>query len=218
MKLQASLSFVTEDQLPDVLALQKRVVAELERPEFLQPLTEEEFLYILRGHGMLAGAFVDDRLIAFRAMLDPGEDDEHLGIDASVTDEELSAVLYSEITGVHPDFRGHGLQTVLGKWLMDHVDSDQYRYICTTVAPFNIPSLKDKFSLGLRIAALKVKYGNKLRYILFRDLQKPFQTDPAEQQWVQMSDIESQQQLLKEGWRGEQIGQRDTDWYVLYVK
>ncbi|PIC70562.1 N-acetyltransferase [Sporosarcina sp. P16b] len=218
MTLQASLSLLTEDQLPKVLALQERIIAVLEQPEFLQPLTDEEFEYILRGNGMMVGAFVDDRLVAFRAMLDPGEDDEHLGIDVGVLQNELSSVLYSEISGVDPDYRGHGLQTTLGKWLMEHVERDRYRYICTTVAPFNIPSLKDKFSLGLRIKGLNVKYGNKLRYILFMDLQKPFPKTTSQQKSVLMGNTEQQQKLLKEGWIGEFIEKKESHWYVLYVK
>ena len=218
MTLQASLSLLTEDQLPEVLALQQRIIAVLEQPDFLQPLTEEEFVYILRGNGMMAGAFVDNHLIAFRAMLDPGEDEEHLGIDAGVSLNELSSVLYSEISGVDPDYRGHGLQTILGKWLMEHVERDRYRYICTTVAPFNIPSLKDKFALGLRIKELKMKYGNKLRYILFKDLQEPSRGTTSEQQSVLMENTEQQQKLLKEGWGGEYIEKKDDRWYVIYVK
>lgn len=218
MTLQASLAFLTEEQLPEVLALQERIIGFLEQPELLQPLTHEEFVYILSGNGMLAGAFVDDRLIAFRAMLDPGEDEEHLGSDAGISQNKLSSVLYSEISGVDPDFRGHGLQTTLGKWLMEHVERDRYRYICTTVAPFNIPSLKDKFALGLRIKGLKVKYGYKLRYILFKDLQEPFRETTSQQKPVLMEKTEEQQKLLREGWIGKSIEKKDDHWYVIYVK
>ncbi|ARF17421.1 GNAT family N-acetyltransferase [Sporosarcina ureae] len=218
MTLQASLSLLTEDQLPEILALQEKIIAALEQPDFLQPLTEAEFVYILRGNGMMAGAFVDNHLIAFRAMLDPGEDEEHLGIDVEVPTHELSSVLYSEISGVDPDYRGHGLQTTLGKWLMEHVERDRYRYICTTVAPFNIPSLKDKFALGLRIKELKLKYGNKLRYILFEDLHEPSYRMTSQQQFILMENTQEQQKLLKEGWIGEYIEKKDDQWFVKYVK
>ena len=35
-----------------------------------------------------------------------------------------------------------------------------------TVAPFNIPSLKDKFAQGMEVAALKEKYSGSMRYVL----------------------------------------------------
>ncbi|WP_301109140.1 GNAT family N-acetyltransferase [Sporosarcina sp.] len=217
--LQTDISFLTEEQLPDIMVLQDKVIAVLEKPEFLQPLTEDEFLNILRGNGMMAGAFVEGRLIAFRAMLDPGDDEEHLGVDAGIPKNELSSVLYSEVSCVDPKFRGNGLQTTLGKWLLERVDTEHYRYICSTVAPLNIPSLKDKFALGLRIGALKIKYGEKLRYILFRDLRATVQTDqPVASTVVLMNEIVEQQQLLKEGWIGSKMERRGNNWYAVYVK
>ena len=45
-------------------------------------------------------------------------------------------------------------------------ENSKYDYVCCTVAPFNIPSLKDKFSQGMEIAALKEKYGGSMRYVL----------------------------------------------------
>ncbi|GKV63987.1 MULTISPECIES: GNAT family N-acetyltransferase [unclassified Sporosarcina] len=217
--LQTDITFLTEDQLPEITALQEKVIAVLEKPEFLQPLTEEELLNILRGNGMMAGAFADGQLIAFRAMLDPGNDEEHLGADIGIPNEELSGVLYSEVSCVDPKFRGNGLQTTLGKWLMERINTKRYRYICSTVAPFNIPSLKDKFALGLRISALKVKYGHKLRYILSADTEAPVQfAAPSEERSVLMGDSLQQQQLLAEGWTGGQIKQQDGNWHVVYVK
>src|SRR5690606_9485680 len=94
----------------------------------------------------------------------------HLGIDAGVPITELSTVIYSEISNVDPHFRGNNLQVLLGEILMQEVDRQRFRYVCTTVAPFNIASLKDKFAHGMEIVALKVKYGDLLRYILMKDL------------------------------------------------
>jgi hypothetical protein len=34
-------------------------------------------------------------------------------------------------------------------------EDGKYDYVCCTIAPFNIPSLKDKFAQGIEIAALK---------------------------------------------------------------
>ncbi|WP_153731045.1 GNAT family N-acetyltransferase [Sporosarcina obsidiansis] len=217
--LQIAIASLTEEHLSEIIALQDKVTEVLEKPEFLQPLTEEEFLYILHGNGMMAGAFVDGQLIAFRAMLDPGDDDEHLGLDVDISQQELSIVLYSEISNVHPEFRGNGLQIVLGEWLLRRLDRKQYRYICSTVAPLNIPSLKDKFVLGMHIAALKNKYGNKLRYIFCKDVDVPFQSEAVSQvRTVLMRDIAQQQQLLTNGWLGIRIEQQHEEWYVVYVK
>lgn len=59
--------------------------------------------------------------------------------------EELPNTLFSVVTNVDPDYRGSGLQKLLGEKIMETIDRNRFRYVLSTVAPFNIPSLKDKF-------------------------------------------------------------------------
>lgn len=207
---------LTTGDLDTILALQKKVIAALTTESFLQPLSEEEYRYILDGNGLMIGAFSGPELIAFRAMLEPESDDEeHLGKDACLPEEEWSRVLYSEISNVDPSFRGNGLQTILGKMLLDKIDSTRFRYICTTVAPFNIASLKDKFSLGFRIVALKQKYGTLLRYILMKESKPQIASDDLERQNVEMGDIEGQQAFLGAGWIGVGMTRNGEKWQII---
>ena len=207
------------DHLGDILALQQKVLNTLTTGAFLQPLTEEEFLYILNGKGMMIGAYYEDQLIAFRAMLEPEVDEEdHLGIDAGVPMAELSTVIYSEISNVDPHFRGNNLQVLLGEIIMQEIDTQKFRYVCTTVAPFNIASLKDKFAHGMEIVALKVKYGDLLRYILMKDLTLHLQEEITESCEVLMADTAQQQRYLQGGWRGTAIGQVENEWFVRFEK
>ncbi|AMQ05539.1 hypothetical protein [Sporosarcina psychrophila] len=207
------------DQLDEILILQRKVIESLSTGSFLQPLTEEEFSYILNGKGLMIGAYYQEQLIAFRAMLEPELDEEHLGKDAGLPRSEWPLVLYSEISNVDPDFQGNGLQVLLGKVLMKQVDSQRFRYICTTVAPFNIASLKDKFAHGMQIVALKVKYGDLLRYILMKDLTGPLiEQDTLDCCFVLMADTEQQQKYLYDGWKGTGIEQVDNQWVVRFEK
>lgn len=205
------------DNLQSILDLQTEVIASLADTAFLQPLTKEEFLFILNGNGMMVGAFHDNNLIAFRAMLEPEIDEEHLGRDAGLIESELSAVLYSEISNVSPKYQGNGLQTILGELLMDQVNANRFRYIFTTVAPFNIASLKDKFSLGMYIISLKMKYGNLLRYTMMKEVNVVESTETNLLK-VDMSDIARQQALLCEGWVGTGIEETDGKWKVVFRK
>ena len=50
---------LTKEQLPSILILQEKILTNLATESFLQPLTEEEFLYILRGKGMMIGAYYE---------------------------------------------------------------------------------------------------------------------------------------------------------------
>ncbi|MGG0644865.1 GNAT family N-acetyltransferase [Sporosarcina gallistercoris] len=209
---------LTTSDLPEIMRLQAKVIEHLSDKNFLQPLTDEEFEYILEGNGVVVGVRAEDNLIAFRALLDPGEDDEHLGKDAGIPQKQWSSVLYSEITNVDPAFQGNGLQRQLGKIVMEEVDTEQYTYVCSTVAPFNIASIKDKLELGMHIAALSVKYETLTRYIMMKNLLTEVTVtndDPIE---VGMGETIEQQKLLQAGWIGTSIKVSDGGYTVLYRK
>lgn len=204
------------EQLQPIEALQRKVYGALDDPSILQPLSREELENILNGNGIMIGAFVADRLIAFRALLIPQPDEEeHLGVDIGA--EDLTKVIYQEISNVDPEYRGHGLQKTLGTIIMDQIDPAKFDYICATVKPFNIASLKDKFSQGMVITALKYKYGGKLRYVFAKYLKEPKQFT-SESVTVPMDNIELQQQLLKEGFFGVSMIQLADEWHVRYQK
>lgn len=205
------------EHLPIILQLQTIVYNALPDQSVLQPLSQEEFEYILLGNGLMIGAFVGENLIAFRALLEPEIDDEHLGRDCGVKESQLPRVLYQEISNVSPDYRGFGLQQTLAKVIMNQVDVKRFDYICATVKPFNIPSLKDKFSQGMVVVALKIKYGGKLRYVFFKKTVEEILSF-TESCKVLMSSTKMQQQLLKEGWLGVQIFMENDEWFVEYKK
>jgi hypothetical protein len=208
---------LTPDQLPEILSLQEEVIGALEVKERLQPLTEDEFRFILDGNGEMIGVYADGKMIAWRAMLVPDNDHEGLGRDVGVPDEEIGKVIYQEISAVSPEWRGFSLQTFMGSVLMDRVDTERYRYVCSTVMPGNIPSLKDKFRHGLEVRALKEKYGGKLRYVFMKDLQAP-EPERTESREIPMDDITGQQALLADGWAGTAMADDGNGWFVRYER
>ncbi|MFC5604594.1 hypothetical protein [Sporosarcina koreensis] len=214
---EVAIRNLDHNNLEQIMDLQEKVIASLDVSSFLQPLSEEEFNFILNGSGSMIGAFHGERLIAFRAMLEPEIDEHHLGKDAGLRDVELPSVLYSEVTNVDPEYRGNSLQRILGELLMRNIDKSRHRYVFATVAPFNIASLKDKFALGMHIISLKKKYGNLLRYTLMKDLLADEETGTLAIT-VDMSDIMKQQSLLEDGWIG--VGQEEVDgtWEVKFQK
>ncbi len=208
---------LAHDDLHAIMTLQEKVIDNLTVASFLQPLSEEEFHYILDGNGTMIGAFHGSHLIAFRAMLEPEIDEHHLGKDACLPDSELPSVLYSEVTNVDPAYRGNSLQRILGELLMENVDTNRHRYVFATVAPFNIASLKDKFTLGMYIISLEKKYENLLRYTLMIDLQDNEKTGSLTAM-ADMSDVLEQQSLLKDGWVGVGLEEADGSWKVKFQK
>lgn len=203
-----------EDSVEDVLRLQDLVLETLINDDFLSPVTKEEYEEFV-SKSLMVGVFVEDKLIAFRALAIPEIDEHHLGYDIGLQTEQLDQVVYQEITNVHPDYRGFGLQKKLGAIVMELLDASPYTHVCATVAPFNIASLKDKLSQGMVIGALKNKYADMLRYIFYKKLHEERKIG-GEVLEILMADTEKQQQLLADGWIGTSIVQKDGEWYVTY--
>lgn len=212
------VTLLSLEHIDQILSLQNVVVEALEDKSRLQPLSLEEFQYILEGNGMMIGAFIENELIAFRALLVPPIDEEHLGLDIGIAESELHRIIYQEISNVHPNSRGNGMQKILATVIMNELQKEdsKYDYVCCTVAPFNIPSLKDKFAQGMEIAALKEKYGGSIRYVFVKELRGDKVRDWKEIENVLMSDAGGQQALLSEGYRGYEMEKIDEDFVVKF--
>ncbi|MGK8831750.1 GNAT family N-acetyltransferase [Bacillus paranthracis] len=212
------VTLLSLEHIEQILLLQNVVVEALEDKSRLQPLSQEEFQYILEGNGMMIGAFIENELIAFRALLVPPIDDEHLGLDIGLPERELHRVIYQEISNVHPNWRGNGMQKILATVIMDELQKEdsQYDYVCCTVAPFNIPSLKDKFAQGMEIAALKEKYGGSMRYVFVKELRGVKERDWTDIKSIPMNNAGGQQALLSEGYRGYEMEKVDGDFVVKF--
>ncbi|MBK5449647.1 GNAT family N-acetyltransferase [Bacillus sp. TH22] len=212
------VTLLSLEHMEQILSLQNVVVEALEDKGRLQPLSLEEFQYILEGNGMMIGAFIQNELIAFRALLVPPIDDEHLGLDIGLPESQLHRVIYQEISNVHPNCRGNGMQKILATVIMDELQKEdsQYDYVCCTVAPFNIPSLKDKFAQGMEIVALKEKYGGSMRYVFVKELRKDTERDWTNVKDVLMSDAGGQQALLSEGYHGYAMERIDDTFTVKF--
>ncbi|MED0930611.1 GNAT family N-acetyltransferase [Bacillus mobilis] len=212
------VTLLSLEHIDQILSLQNVVVEALEDKSRLQPLSLEEFQYILEGNGMMIGAFIENELIAFRALLVPPIDEKHLGLDIGIAESELHRVIYQEISNVHPNSRGNGMQKILATVIMNELQKEdsKYDYVCCTVAPFNIPSLKDKFAQGMEIAALKEKYGGSIRYVFVKELRGDKVRDWTEIENVLMSDAGGQQALLSEGYRGYEMEKIDEDFVVKF--
>lgn len=207
------------DNLPELQRIQHKAKEVLEDISTLQSLSKEEFSYILEGNGLIIGAYVKEKLIAFRALLIPPIDDQHLGYPLGLANE-LEKIIYQEISVVHPAYRGNQLQQKLAYLIMRELEKTPhaFRYVCATVAPRNIPSLKDKFHQGMVVGALKKMYAGKIRYIFVKDLRKTEKQHWIETKVLPISEIGVQQQLLAEGWFGVQLIQSGYQYSVKYGK
>lgn len=215
--LECTVRYLSISDIPLLERVQQTVLETLPEKDLYQPLTTEEFVKLVTDRTII-GAFIEKELIAFRALLIPPLDEEHLGRDIGYSNDKLGRILYQEVSNVHPSYRGYRLQSHLGRLLMEEWKHDnRFDLICATVAPFNIASMKDKFMLGLRIGALKQKYGGKTRYIFLKELHEDWLSS-GDKIWIEMDDYAGQVDLIESGWFGTGIQLEEDQWFVKYEK
>lgn len=202
------------------LQLQEEIVNGLEDPETLRPLTKEELRYIFDGGGIILGVFVEDELIATRALLYPGDDAENVGHDLELPFDERMKVVHQEISLVKEVYRGNGLQKTLSKVIMQQLrhSSNYFVHLCSTVSPKNIPSLKDKFNQGLVIIDVKEKYEGSLRFIFYQHLVHNIKIEPSSLVYIRLDKVDRHKDFLDSGYVGVGLDQTELGVWIAFAR
>jgi len=204
-----------ESALPQVMALQERVLKRLSRPDLLEPLPSPFRRRHLGEQGFSLGVTAGERLAAFRCVYfpGPGEKEWNLGIDLGLPAPALEGIANFQMICVHPAFRGHGLAARMNRQAVRVLKEwGGRRHLCATVSPYNYWNLRILLSCGFAIRRVKEKYGGKLRYIVHQDLHEAARFDGQGRLGVSLIDFESQRRLFAEGWAGVEI--HDKSAYV----
>lgn len=209
------------NHLEKIIKLQNDVYEQLADKSKLERLSEDEFKFILSDKGLMIGVYVNNELIAVRALLDPENDPDHLGRAIRLKETELDKVIYQEVSFVHPDYQGNGLQKLMAKVIMEELDKTNhaYSYVCATVAPDNIPSLKDKFYQKMELKAFVTIYGEKQRYVFAKEIN---QTKPKKEikkeEYVKLADVNHIIEFLKQNFVGIKLVEENAVYYIKLVE
>lgn len=168
---QGVIRSLTQQDLPKMMTLQREVTCLLERQDIFQADEENYIKRHIEDRGTALGCFVEDELIAYEIAVFPGSDEDNLGYDIGLKGSELLTVAHLESVVVHPDYRGNKLQFMLGSLLEKTIKKLGFTRVCATVSPYNIYSLKNLESQGFNVQTEKYKYGGKLRYILYKEIE-----------------------------------------------
>lgn len=203
------LEVLGPSHLKEVLQLQERVVTTLEDESLYYPSTEQIFSESLSGAGLIIGCWVEHQLVGFRSIWYPRQNPQNLGLEIGMQDSgELAKVAHLERSCVLPEYRGNRLQIIMTHHAIDlAMRSNYFRYLFSTVAPMNYPSIKDKFEANMVILQLKKKYGDFYRYIFFQDILKPIKIPLKSDDtfsFINAEDITSQVNILDT--RGDMVG------------
>lgn len=186
------IKFANCSHLNSIMKLQNLVKENIKNKDMLVTLSEDEILENIENN-VLCICEIDDTIAGFRSMHIPKND----YLSKYIPDAQISThnIIYSDISIVHPDYRGLGLQKKMGKWLFERIP-EGYTIILATVHPDNVASMKDKFYHGMHIVAKDFVYGDKVRYVFLKYRDKTLEC--SEEIAVQIDDINKIERLLNE--------------------
>ena len=197
-------------ELDAVVELQQYVYEQLSNKQVLYMDSYEEMYEDLENGAKVIGIYNENnRLIAYRYIGFPNDTSKNLGYDINLPQNELNKVVHLETTVVHPDYRGNGLQSLTLKHAAELVKTLGYKHLVCTVSPQNLFSLYNVMQNGLKIKALKRKYGSDedqkdglWRFILHRDLERVTYQNPVEVFISRLNNLEEQKSLIDNGYIG----------------
>ena len=150
----------SEGELTQVMALEAAVLSQLERPDLLRQNTKEMWASCLRLPHVSIGAWNGTDLVALAVLYIPEEGDgESLAPLLHTIDIKGHRCANFKICLVHPDWRGHHLQVLLGNRLSTEAKARGYDFLCATASPYNAASIKSLLRLGYHVDHKLEKYG-----------------------------------------------------------
>ena len=145
---------ITPEDVKDVLALQEYVMRCLSDKNLLMGETEAEILESI-DLDFCVGVFDGKRIIAFSLMVVNRETPRNLGQKLGFPPQDS---VYFDITFVHPDYRGMGLQAYFLSLRDEIARQLGAKLAFVTVSPFNEHSLKNVKNSGFQVYDRRIMY------------------------------------------------------------
>lgn len=155
------------DSIPALLEMQEETFeyAKDVNPDFLRRNTYDTLAVCFEEPSLVLGAYYENQLIAFGILYVAGKTDENLAKDIDfVSDVTTNANV--KLTIVRPNYRGNGLQASIITKLEEHAVACGFKYLSSTVSPFNPWSQANLKKCGFTVHKILKKYGG-LERILF---------------------------------------------------
>ena len=213
--MQYEMGFLEENHLMDIVKLQDIISHSLADKEIFRTHSPDYFVNHFQTKNSIIGTFTEDGLIAYSILYFPGDREDNFGVDISLHRDELDKVVHMASVAVHPAYRGNSLQRIMQGIHLEVAKEMGYEHACCMVSPKNPSSLMNIFSHGLIIKALKLKFDQRLRYIMHKHLKDPDILYPEEFR-INSSDVEGQVGLLNRGYIGFRMNELTKGFSISY--
>ncbi len=218
---RAVIRFLTTADIDAAEELNLAVLCRLPHPHILRREGRDYLTQHVRERGRCIGAFSGNEMIAFTVLSFPRDEPDNLGIDLGFGREQRLRVCHFELSGVHPDFRGHHLHRTMNLLRARFAGAAGYNHLCGTVSPRNPYSLRNHMSGGMVVRKLVQKYGGMDRYIIYRNYNQMTALRPgamAAAVTCECLDIQAQKALLNENYWGISVDKPEGGvWQITYV-
>ncbi len=194
-------------EVVEVIALHHVVRSGVPR-EALAHETDAFFAAHVEGIGRILGLFAENRLIAYGVLGLPGPGDASFADELALQTADRLRAANIDGVSVAPEWRGNGLHRLLIACRLQWALAAGRTIALSTVAPANLPSLRNLLAEGLTIRAIRHKFGG-IRYVVRRDLERPAPVIPQRGRWIPIEDLEAQAAALEGGgvgWRLSEVG------------
>ena len=161
------------NQIPEMHVLIMQVWEGVENKDLfvIDGTTIEWLQRIMDGKGFgVTARTPEGELAGLLIVCFPGADEDNMGWDIGLKEEELARVVHMDTAVVAEKHRGHGLERRMLEYAENCLKGTQYRYLMATVSPDNPPSLRSGERIGYHVVMTKEKYGGYLRHILLKEI------------------------------------------------
>ena len=193
-----------------------RAVRDMVAPELLCRETDAFFVEHCGRCGRILGLFVEERLIAYGVLGLPEPHQESFADGFGLSAAERAAVATIDGTSVAPEWRGNGLQRVLIAARLAGARAAGRKIAVSTVAPGNVPSLRNLLCSAMTVRALRHAFGGH-RFLVRCDLDLSSQQPPAAGRWIDLNDINGALSALGTGaigWTLSETADGARIWYA----
>lgn len=160
-----TLRYAAATDLPAIGDLYERTLASLD-PALMARESDTFFEAHVARSGRILCVFDGAALAAYGVLGLPRATDPSFGADLGLTEADLAKVAQADGVAVDPTWRGRGLHRLLLTWRVTLAAEFGRGPVLSTVAPANLPSLRNMLAAGFAVRALKRKFGGHWRFIL----------------------------------------------------